>query len=179
MDQETTKKETYVKQSNHYINNKDFLDALTKYRASCLKAIEDGKETPPVSNYIGDCFLRIAQHLSYLHNFINYSYIDEMRADAVENCLAAVKNFDPEKSQKPFSYFTQVTWFAFLRRIAKEKKQQKIKEKIYDSMSIDVLDSIALSQEEIAEMLNNESNTSKEKKEKKDAKKAILPIDED
>lgn len=172
------KKGTYVKRPNHYVDNAELLNALIEYRTKINEAEREGKEPPPVSNYIGDCFIKIAQHLSYLHNFINYSYLDEMRSDAIENCLAAVKNFDPNKTQNPFAYFTQVSYYAFVRRIQKEKKQQKIKEKIYDSMSIDFQEVAQLTQTEILDSLNSEKDRVKEKK-KKESNKATLPIDDD
>lgn len=85
---------------------------------------------PPVSDYMGECFYKIATHLSYRPNFINYTYREEMVGDGIENCIRYAKNFNPEKSKNPFAYFTQIIYYAFLRRIAKEKKQTTIKEKI-------------------------------------------------
>ncbi len=92
----------------------------------------DEENIPPVTNYIGECFLKIATHLSYRPNFINYTYRDEMISDGIENCLQYVKNFNPEKSKNPFAYFTQIIYYAFLRRIAKEKKQSHIKNKMIE-----------------------------------------------
>ena len=85
---------------------------------------------PIVSDYMGECFYKIATHLSYRPNFINYTYREEMVGDGIENCIRYAKNFNPEKSKNPFAYFTQIIYYAFLRRIAKEKKQTTIKEKI-------------------------------------------------
>jgi len=85
---------------------------------------------PPVSDYMGECFYKIATHLSFRPNFINYTYREEMVGDGIENCIRYAKNFNPEKSKNPFAYFTQIIYYAFLRRIAKEKKQTTIKEKI-------------------------------------------------
>ncbi len=93
-------------------------------------AEKNKEEYPPVSNYIGECFLKIATHLSYRPNFINYTYRDDMISDGIENCLQYVHNFNPEKSNNPFAYFTQIIYYAFLRRIAKEKKQTHVKNKI-------------------------------------------------
>ena len=87
----------------------------------------DENNIPPVTNYIGECFLKIATHLSYRPNFINYSYRDEMISDGIQNCLQYAYNFDPEKSKNPFAYFTQIIYYAFLRRIQAEKKQVHIK----------------------------------------------------
>ena len=92
----------------------------------------DEENIPPVTNYIGECFLKIATHLSYRPNCINYTYRDEMISDGIENCLQYVKNFNPEKSKNPFAYFTQINYYAFLRRIAKEKKQSHIKNKMIE-----------------------------------------------
>ena len=124
---------------NHYVNNAEFLAALLDYKAQVQKAKEAGVDIPPISNYIGDCFIKIARHLSYKHNFINYSYKDEMISDGIENCLAVVKNFDPEKSKNPFAYFTQIIFFAFVRRIIKEKKQTDTKNRYISQMDITMM----------------------------------------
>jgi hypothetical protein len=113
----------------HYINNGDFLAALVDYHDRCAKAKKEGKEDPPIPNYVGECFLKIAEHLSRKPNFISYSFRDEMIADGIENCIQYFRNFDPEKSKNPFAYFTQIIYFAFLRRITKEKKQLYVKYK--------------------------------------------------
>lgn len=122
--------------TNHYIDNKAFLAALLEHRTLVEAAKAAGQEPPPISNYLGDCFIKIARHLSYKSNFINYSYRDEMISDAIENCLAVVNNFDPNKSKNPFAYFTQITFFAFIRRIQREKKQMQTKFRFIDQLDI-------------------------------------------
>ncbi len=117
----------------HYVNNKEFLKAMVEWRERCVAAEDAGKPRPPITNYIGECFLKIATHLSYRPNFINYTYRDEMISDGIENCLQYVKNFNPEKSQNPFAYFTQIIYYAFLRRITKEKKQTHVRNKIIEN----------------------------------------------
>lgn len=125
------------KKTENYVNNKEFLEAITVYRKKALEAKEKGLPKPRVPNYIGECFLKIATHLSYKPNFVNYMFRDEMISDGIENCLQYIHNFDPEKSNNPFAYFTQVIYFAFLRRIAKEKKQLEIKTKILERTGYD------------------------------------------
>jgi DNA-directed RNA polymerase specialized sigma24 family protein len=117
---------------NHYINNKDFLAALLEYQKTIREAEAEGKKKPYVTEYIAKCFLQIAQRLSYRPNFINYTYKDDMISDGLENCLAYMHNFNPDKSTNPFAYFTQIIYYAFLRRIQREKKQQYIKYKYFD-----------------------------------------------
>ena len=116
----------------HYVDNKKLLQAMIEWKELCVLAEKEGKVQPPVTNYIGECFLKIATHLSYRPNFINYTYRDEMISDGIENCLQYVKNFNPEKSKNPFAYFTQIIYYAFLRRIAKEKKQTHVKNKMIE-----------------------------------------------
>ena len=118
----------------HYVNNKQFLEAMIEWREGCDEASNNGEPQPPVTNYIGECFLKIATHLSYRPNFINYTYRDEMISDGIENCLQYVKNFNPEKSHNPFAYFTQIIYYAFLRRITKEKKQTHVRNKIIENV---------------------------------------------
>ena len=126
------------KKSEHYVDNKQFLQAMIEYKKSCVLAESKNELKPPVSNYIGECFLKIANHLSYRPNFINYTYKEEMISDGIENCLQYVSNFNPDKSNNPFAYFTQIIYYAFIRRIQKEKKQQSIKRKLILKCGFDV-----------------------------------------
>lgn len=116
----------------HYVNNKDFYDAIVAYQAKL-------KENPStrIPNYIGECIMKICERLSMKPNFIGYPARDEMIADGIENCICAVHLFNPEKSTNPFAYFTQIAWNAFLRRIAKEKKEQYIKHKNMQNAFLD------------------------------------------
>ena len=126
-----------AKNKPHYVVNKKFLQAMTEYRDKCRKAEEKGRKKPPVTNYIGECFLKIANHLSYRPNFINYTYRDDMISDGIENCLQYMSNFDPDKSDNPFAYFTQIIYYAFIRRIQKEKKQMQVKAKIIANAGVE------------------------------------------
>ena len=120
------------KRSVHYVNNKEFLAALIVYKKDVAEAEELGKDKPRITNYLGECFLKIATHLSFKPNFVNYIFKDDMISDGIENCVQYIHNFDPEKSRNPFAYFTQIIHYAFLRRIQKEKKQLEIKTKIIE-----------------------------------------------
>ena len=120
------------KRSEHYVNNKEFLYAIVEYKAKVREAVEAGKPKPRITNYLGSCFLKIATHLSYKPNFVNYMFKDDMVCDGIENCVQYINNFNPEKSSNPFAYFTQIIHYAFLRRIQKEKKQLEIKTKIIE-----------------------------------------------
>jgi hypothetical protein len=123
--------------ATHYVNNTDFLAALKEYKASVRDAEKHGNAKPQISNYIGECIIKIATHLSYKPNFINYTYRDEMISDGIENCMMYIDNFDPDKYSNPFAYFTQIIYYAFIRRIQKEKKQTLIKGKIIIDMPFD------------------------------------------
>jgi len=130
------------RKSIHYVNNADFSQAVVDYVRVANKAKESETEIPKVPNYVAKCFLRIAEGLSHKSNFIRYTYREEMVMDAVENCLKAINNYDIEaatRTGKPnaFAYFTQITWYAFLRRIAKEKKQQEVKMKYLTASGIE------------------------------------------
>ena len=117
----------------HSVNNKEFSLAVVDYCNRLQKAQKQkSKKIPVIDNYIAECFLKIAEGLSHKSNFIRYTYREEMVMDAVENCLKAIKNYDIETATRTgtpnaFAYFTQIAWYAFLRRIDKEKKQQDIK----------------------------------------------------
>jgi len=128
----TTAVMTKRKRSEHYVNNKEFLAALIRYREDKEIALIQGKPKPPIPRYIGECFLKIANHLSFKPNFVNYMFKEDMISDGIENCVQYIHNFNPEKSQNPFAYFTQIIHYAFLRRIQREKRQLEIKNKILE-----------------------------------------------
>jgi hypothetical protein len=122
-----------AKDKPHYVNNREFSTAVVEYTESVLEAREKDVEEPRITEYIGTCFLKIAEGLSHKPNFSGYTYREEMVMDAVENCIKAIMNYDVKKATRTglpnaFAYFTQITYYAFLRRIAKEKKHQDIKE---------------------------------------------------
>ena len=110
---------------------------MIEHRDKCRIAEEKGKKKPDVSNYIGECFLKIANHLSYRPNFINYTFRDDMISDGIENCLQYMDNFNPDKSTNPFAYFTQIIYYAFIRRIQKEKKQMEVKKKLIQNAGVE------------------------------------------
>jgi len=116
----------------HYVNNRDFSMAVVEYVKSVKAAKQANKDIPRITEYIGRCFLRIAEGLSHKPNFIRYTYREEMVMDAVENCIKAIMNYNIDAATRTgnpnaFAYFTQISYYAFIRRITKEKKQQDIK----------------------------------------------------
>ena len=125
------------KRSEHYVNNKEFLEAICEYKRKVKVAAENGEPKPRITNYLGECFLKIATHLSYKPNFVNYMFREDMICDGIENCVQYIHNFNPEKSSNPFAYFTQIIHYAFLRRIQKEKKQMEIRSKIIERSGYD------------------------------------------
>ena len=130
------------KEKPHYVNNADFSYAVVEYVKKVRAAKKENFVKPVVTDYIARCFLKIAEGLSHKANFVRYTYREEMVMDAVENCLKAVENYDIDKATrtgKPnaFAYFTQISWYAFLRRIAKEKKQQDVKIKFMTQSGVE------------------------------------------
>ena len=124
----------------HYVNNADFLAAIVQYKASIKEAEDSGAPKPRVPEYIGECVLKIATQLATNFRFNQYTYKDEMILDGIENCFLYFDNFDPEKSSNPFGYYTRVIWWAFVRRINKEKKQMVVKGKILQQLPYDMYD---------------------------------------
>ena len=116
--------------AEHYVDNQRFLEEISEYQKFRIDAKNKGEEPPPCPEYIGECFLKIANRLSYRPNFINYAFREDMISDGIENCVQYMNNFNPEKSKNPFAYFTQIIYYAFIRRIQKEKKQQDVKAKL-------------------------------------------------
>ena len=129
------RKVNVARKKQHYVDNEKFLVVMTDYREKYLQAKDDEEELPIIPDYAGECFLKIAERLSHRPNFINYAFREEMVSDGIENCVMYASNFNPEKSTNPFAYFTQIIYFAFLRRIEKEKKQLYIKYKTMEEYS--------------------------------------------
>ena len=124
------------KKNPHYVNNKDFLAAMVEFRDSVIEAEKAGKPRPMVPVYVADCIMKIATHLSYKPNFVNYTFREDMICDGIENCLQYIDNFNPDKSNNPFAYFTQIVYYAFLRRIQKEKKYLYTKYKASENANL-------------------------------------------
>ena len=169
---------------NHCVNNADFLKTIIQYKKDCRKAARENLDKPRIPDYIGKCLLLIAENLSHKPNFISYTFRDEMIADAIENCVMYFDNFDPKKSKNPFAYFTQIIYFAFLRRIHREKVQLYVKYKSTEQIGVlDEYEQFELEEmggtnkqfemyDNIAEFIDNFEKTRLTKKKKK-AKKAL------
>ena len=127
---------TEKKKPEHYVNNKEFTNAVAEYNQAVVLANEKGETPPRMTEYIGECIYKIATRLSTRPNFINYTYRDEMICDAIENCIQYIRNFKREKSNNAFAYITQICYYAFLRRIQKEKKQVFIKQKQIEAANV-------------------------------------------
>lgn len=169
----------------HYVNNKEFSQAVVDYVKQLNEAKQTEQSLPIVPNYIASCFLKIAEGLSHKSNFIRYTYREEMVMDAVENCLKAIDNYNVETATRTgnpnaFAYFTQISWYAFLRRIAKEKKQQDIKLKYMTSSGIEEYIKIDASDNSAA-VMNQFVDTLKDRiervKEKDDAFKVFATVE--
>ena len=126
-----------IEKKSHYINNKKFFDEMIEWKTKVNEAQAVGEPVPPVTPYIGQCFMEIAENLAKKPNLMNYPFKEDMIGDGIENCLMYCSNFDPDKSNNPFSYFTQIIYYAFLRRIQKEKKQQATKYKIIENLNLE------------------------------------------
>jgi len=176
------------RKKQHYVKNEQFLIVMRDYRENYLKSKDDETTPPQIPDYAGECFLKIAERLSHRPNFINYAFREEMVSDGIENCVMYASNFNPEKSTNPFAYFTQIIYYAFLRRIEKEKKQLYIKYKTMDEFSSleDNSDMAAMSAKESASVVSGASPMTADKRasiydfihafeEKKRAKKKPKP----
>ena len=185
------------RKAQHYVNNKEFSQAVVDYVTSVTEARENEKDEPKITNYIGTCFLKIAEGLSHKPNFFSYTYREEMVMDAVENSIKAIMNYDIKKATRTglpnaFAYFTQISYYAFLRRIAKEKKQQEIKERYIDFAGADafadfegncdsefIVDHIRQKSQRIRERDNLVKEFGKKQKRKERAKKKVIDSFED
>lgn len=168
---------------NHYINNADFLQALKDHKQKSKEHQEQGLPLPRIPEYIGECIMKIANNLAKRPNFYAYTYIQECISDGIENCLVYINNFDSEKYSNPFAYFTQICWYAFVRRIHKEKKQQYIKCRATENFGVlgdeelqelddDIIQQIQV-YDNMYELMEAFESKIKEKKEKVKKKKGI------
>ena len=162
----------------HYVDNEQFLESMIKYKNEIKQAKETDEPPPRIPEYLGECFLKIANRLSFRPNFINYAFREDMISDGIENCIQYMNNFNPEKSSNPFAYFTQIIYYAFIRRIQKEKKQLYIKYKTMES-SPSLSENVEVSANDSDKGYNQETMTADQKvnmydfiKNFEDAKKA-------
>jgi hypothetical protein len=146
----------------HYVDNAQFLESMVKYQNELKQAKETNEQLPQCPEYIGECFLKIANRLAFRPNFINYAFRDEMVSDGIENCIQYMNNFNPEKSSNPFAYFTQIIYYAFVRRIQKEKKQLYIKYKTMDAQAA-MSENIEISQHDKEQNYSYETMTHDQK----------------
>lgn len=172
-----------IQKKSHYINNKMFFDEMVEWKTKVNESKEVGDPIPPVTPYIGQCFMEIAENLAKKPNFMNYPFKDDMIGDGVENCLMYCSNFDPTKSNNPFSYFTQIIYYAFLRRIQKEKKQTLIKYKYLKSLDTkgdlsEYLKHMGISEDEENYLKTLDEETPKKPKNKKKNRKSLIMEDE-
>ena len=159
----TEKKQKQKKTAKiHYVDNQKFLEEMIVYKGKCKDAKSRGELEPQISEYVGECFMKIAQRLSFRPNFINYAFREDMISDGIENCVQYIRNFDPEKSKNPFAYFTQIIFFAFIRRIQKEKKQLYIKYKTMES-SPSLSENVEVSANDSDKGYNQETMTADQK----------------
>ena len=173
---------------NHYVNNAEFLDAIKKYKIVCAECKAQNKPIPKIPDYMATCLMLIAKNLANKPNFYGYTFKDEMIGDAIENCIMYFHNFDPDKSSNPFAYFTQIIYYAFLRRIQKEKKQLYVKYKSYEQFGVlDDNEKTELEEnggsssqfemyENISEFIDNYEETNKRNKQKYSKKKSKLEL---
>ena len=113
--------------AKRYINNRDFANAIAAWKTEKEAAVANGETIPIIPNYIAECFLKIVNRYGSRKNFSGYTYINDMKSEALEHCVKYADRFKIEKSENAFAYFTQVTYHAFIQFITKEKKQAKMK----------------------------------------------------
>ena len=124
------------KNAAHYIDNKRFFKEISIWKEEWDRNVAEDKPAPRCTEYLGGCFVKISNHLAYKSNFVNYTYRDEMILDGIENCLRYADRFNPEKSNNPFAYFTQITYYSFIRRIKKEAKQAETKLRVLQNIDL-------------------------------------------
>ena len=161
---------TKKKSKQHYIDNKKFYEEMLEWKKRVKEAEESDDPKPPITDYIARCFLEIGENLAKKPNFMNYPFKEDMISDGVENCLMYCSNFDQDKSTNPFSYFTQIIYYAFLRRIQKEKKQNYIKYKYLESLDkkgdfSEILKAMGITEEETVHFATMEKKLKGKKKE--------------
>lgn len=165
-----------AKDTNHYVSNPAFLQALKEYKVLRDAAIAEGKPIPRIPNYIGLCIQKIANNVSFKHQYKNYPFREEMISDGIENCIRYLHNFDPEKYNNPFAYFTTIIIYAFWRRIEKEKTHLMIKNKLIQDVDLDAFDTQEFDKDEdyrnmMKEFLQTHNESTYEEKQRKPRKK--------
>ena len=110
------------KREKDYLNNANFCAVLVKWNSE--RKIDPSILMP---NYLGECFIKIVNNYGNRNNFSGYTYLEDMKAEALVLCIKYGHNFNPEISSNAFSYFTQLTHNCFLQVLKKEKQQQELR----------------------------------------------------
>lgn len=114
----------------HYVSNADLYEEFVKWHEKIKEANEKGLPEPPIPNTIGLAFLQIATNLVKKHNWLgNQKWHEEMVGNAIEDSVRYARTFDINRTKNPFSFFTQTCYYAFLRTIYKEKRNDYVKHK--------------------------------------------------
>jgi hypothetical protein len=135
---EKVKREKSTDNKRYYIKNENLLREII---VSKTRYIQSNKEDKKPSEFMTADLITMLRNLvdrySSTPNWKNYTYLDEMRAEALVNLCEKWNMFDETHDDpNPFSYYTTIIANSFRGQLTKEKRPQKIKDEILKDMGL-------------------------------------------
>lgn len=130
----------------NYIDNKEFWRVLKDYKERREQAEQNGEPEPPIPEYAAKAIMLIAENLAKRPNFRGYTYVDEMIGDGIEVGIKKIRNFDPDRFDNPFGYYSRIIWNTFGDRIKKEQRQSKTKKRMIENATTNIEDFVGSSE---------------------------------
>jgi hypothetical protein len=96
--------------------------------AGTIKSGHFDKEHGRITEELGKMFLMLAERYAQRSNWRGYTYVDEMKGQAILQLSQIGLQFDESKSENPFAYYTAAVTNSFTRVLNIEKRNQNIRD---------------------------------------------------
>jgi hypothetical protein len=91
------------------------------------------KDHGRITENLGKMFIKLSERYAQRSNWRGYTYVEEMRGQAVLQLSQIGLQFDESKSENPFAYYTAAVTNSFTRVLNIEKKNQNIRDDMLES----------------------------------------------
>ena len=93
-----------------------------------IKTGKFSKDHGRITEELGKMFIKLSERYAQRSNWRGYTYVDEMRGQAILQLSQIGLQFDESKSENPFAYYTAAVNNSFTRILNIEKKNQNIRD---------------------------------------------------